>query len=156
MGVFPVSAPNISKVAPINMISFVGSYDPWVIPLPLEIESLGDTMPLSLAELSYSVIQSAGEFVYTISGTSSIEGLNQYFFPQWDKPLSLLHDFLNDYIPSDGAILEVLTLFDQPWVDSHHRSSLIPNFKRVEETLQNQVLIAQSQLPSISYNMFSE
>jgi hypothetical protein len=117
MGVFPLSASDIPKVVPIKyMISFVGSYD------PLEIESLGDTMLLPPTKLSYSAIQSASEFVDTVSGTSSIEELDQYFFPQWAKPLSLLHDLLNDTLPSDEAILEVMTLSDQPWEDSHHRS----------------------------------
>ena len=57
MGVFPLSAPNIPKIVPINMISYVGSYDPWVIPFPSEIESLGDTMPLSPTKLSYYVMK---------------------------------------------------------------------------------------------------
>jgi len=34
MAFFPLSVPDIPKIVPINMISFVGSYDPWVIPLP--------------------------------------------------------------------------------------------------------------------------
>ena len=54
MGVFPLSTPEIPKLAPIHMISLVGSYDPWVLPCPLEIESFGDIMPLSLLELYYS------------------------------------------------------------------------------------------------------
>ena len=42
-----------------HMISFVDTHlgDTWVIPNPLEVESYGDTMPLSLAKLSYFVIQ---------------------------------------------------------------------------------------------------
>ena len=42
MGVFPLSAPDIPKIAPVNMISSVGLYDPWVIPCPSEIASFGD------------------------------------------------------------------------------------------------------------------
>lgn len=71
MGVFPLFAPDIPKVAPINTISSIGSYDPWVISLPSEIESLGDTILLFPTELSYSAIQSVGEFVDTVSGTFS-------------------------------------------------------------------------------------
>lgn len=76
--------------------------------------------------------------------------------PQWAKPLSISHDFLNDTLTSDEAILEVMDLFDQPWEDSHHRSSFIPDLERVEETMHTQVLTTQSQFPSTSYDMFSE
>lgn len=69
-GFFPLSAPNIPKIAPVNMISFVGSYDPWVIPCPSEIESFGDIIPLSSAELSYFVTHSACQSVDTDHCTS--------------------------------------------------------------------------------------
>ena len=69
------------------MTSSVGSYDPWVIPLPSEIESLGDTMSLSPVELSYSAIHSAGESIDTAFGTYFTEKLDSYFLPQWDQPL---------------------------------------------------------------------
>ena len=32
MGVFPMSAPDIPTIAPINMISYIGSYDPRIFP----------------------------------------------------------------------------------------------------------------------------
>ena len=104
MGVFPLSTPDLPKLAHINMISYVDSYDPWVTPCPSEIES----------QLSYFVIKSTNEFVDRIYGTSSIKELDMYFFPQWAQPLSLSHDFLNYTLPSDEAILEVMTLFDRP------------------------------------------
>ena len=110
IGVFPLSAPDIPKIAPINMISSIGSYDPWVIPLPSKIESLGDTILLSLAELSYSMIQSAGDSIDIVSSASSIEELNQYLFPRWAQPLSLSHDLLNNTLPLYEAILKVMTL----------------------------------------------
>lgn len=59
MGVFLLLVPD-TIVTPINMISFVGTDlgDPWVLPNPSELDTYGDTMLLSLTELSYSVIQS--------------------------------------------------------------------------------------------------
>ena len=65
MGVFPPPIPD-AFVTPINMISFVSTFigDPWILPNPTEVETYGDTMPLSSAEKTYSVIQS--EFVSAI------------------------------------------------------------------------------------------
>ena len=59
MGVFPPPVPD-AFVTPINMISSVGTFvgDPWILPNPIEVETYGDAMPLSLAEKTYSVIQS--------------------------------------------------------------------------------------------------
>lgn len=45
-----------------------------------------------------------------VSGTFSSEELDQYFFLQWAQPLSLSHDFLNETLPSNEAILEGMTL----------------------------------------------
>ena len=59
MGVFPPPVLDII-ISPINMISSVGTHlgYPWVIPNPSKVQSYGDVMPLSPAELSYCVIQS--------------------------------------------------------------------------------------------------
>jgi hypothetical protein len=109
-GGFPLFAPNIPKITPVNMISSIGSYDPWVIPFPSEIESFGDIMSLSLAELSYSMIHLAGQSVDTDHCPSFLGELNQSFFPYGAPPLSVTHDFLNDTLPSDESILEFLSL----------------------------------------------
>ena len=53
MGVFTLPPPN---VAPINMISICS--DPWVLPPIDQVESWGDEMPLSPAELNYIEIVS--------------------------------------------------------------------------------------------------
>jgi hypothetical protein len=56
MGVFPPPIPD-TFVASINIISSVGTHmgDPWVLPNLAEVETFGETMPLSLTELSYSM-----------------------------------------------------------------------------------------------------
>ena len=110
MGFFPLSTPAIPKIAPVNMISSVGSYDPWVLPCPSEIESFGDIMPLSLAQLSYSAIQSAGQYVDPDPCLSFSGELDQSFFPHVARPISVAHDFLNDILPSNESILEVFSL----------------------------------------------
>jgi hypothetical protein len=58
MGVFPPPIPD-AFVALINMISSIGTLmgDPFVLPNMTEVETFGDTMPLSPAENIYFVIQ---------------------------------------------------------------------------------------------------
>ena len=51
MGVFPPPVPD-TIITPINMISSIGTH----LGDPSEVESYGDTMPLSSAKLSYSAI----------------------------------------------------------------------------------------------------
>jgi hypothetical protein len=58
-------SPTIShcNIAPINMISSftsgsLGSFDPWVVPHPEDVDSYGASMPLTLVDISYQVIQS--------------------------------------------------------------------------------------------------
>ena len=59
MGVFPPPVP-VAFVTLINMISSVSAFmgDPWILPNPVEVETYGDTMPLSPDERTYSAIQS--------------------------------------------------------------------------------------------------
>ena len=107
-------------VAPINMISSVGTSmgDPWILPNPTEVETYGDAMPLSLAEKTYSVIQS--ESVSAICSLQEDE-LDQYSLSEWAHiPSSSSHDFLSDTLLSDEAILEAIMLSEWPWEDNHH------------------------------------
>ena len=57
MGVFLPPIPD-AFVTLINMISSIGTFvgDPWILPNLTEVETYGDTMPLSLAEKTYSMI----------------------------------------------------------------------------------------------------
>jgi hypothetical protein len=65
MGTFPTPLPPTTHhIATVDMIlttayQSLESFDPWIVPSPLEFDALGDTMPLSTAETSYVSIQSA-------------------------------------------------------------------------------------------------
>ena len=48
MGIFPLLPPNTIQV---NMIS--QSNDPWIVPLPEQVDSFMDSMPLSPIEINY-------------------------------------------------------------------------------------------------------
>ena len=119
MGVFPPPIPD-AFVEPINMISFVGTFVgyPWILPNPAEVKTYGDTMPLSLAERTYSMIQS--ESTSAICSPQEDE-LDQYSLPEWeDLPSSSSHDFLSDTLLSDEAILEAMMLSERPSEENHH------------------------------------
>jgi hypothetical protein len=134
MGVFPLPVPD-TFVAPINMISSVGTFmgDTWILPHPIEVEKYGDTMPLSPAKKTYSVIQS--EFVSNICPPTEGE-LDPYSLPEWaDIAFSSLHDFLNDVLLSDKVIIEAMVLSERPWEDNHHRSSILPPLNEEDSSL---------------------
>jgi hypothetical protein len=46
--------------------------------------------------------------------------------PVWAVQSSCSHDFLNDTLPSDEAILEAMYCPNRPWDDMHHRSYFLP------------------------------
>jgi hypothetical protein len=143
MGVFP---PPVSDafISPINMISSVGTFvgDPWLLPSPAEAEKYGDTMPLSPAEKTYSAIQSES---VSPSYPPPEDVLDIYSLPEWASlPSSSSHDFLNDVLLSDEAIIEAMTLSERPWEDNHHRSSVLPPLNDEEPPLTSMTLSLQS------------
>ena len=156
MGVFPPPIPD-AFVAPINMISSVGTFvgDPWILPDPTEVETYGDTMPLSPAEKTYSAIQS--ESASAICPPAEGE-LDQYSLPEWvDFPSSSSHDFLSNALLSDEAILEAMTLSEKPWEDNHHRSSILPPLNEKEPPLTSMATEdGPTRSPSTSYGISIE
>lgn len=139
MGVFPPPVPD-AFVARINMISSVGTFvgDPWILPSPTEVEQYGNAMPLSPDEETYSAIHS--ESVSHICPPTEGE-LDQYSFPEWaDIPSFSSHDFLNDILLSDEAIIETLALSERSWEDNHHRSSILPPLNNEDPPLASTTL----------------
>jgi len=86
--------------------------NPWSLPAHSDIDSYGEQMPLSLAKLAYQSIQSASESLVTLvmtNGTTS-------------SPItSPSNDLLNQVLPSNEIIQEIMSLDERPWDDSHHR-----------------------------------
>ena len=125
MGVFSPPVPN-TIVTPINMISSISTHmgDPWVFPNLSEVESYGDTMLLSLAKSSYSVIQSESESTICFSHENE---LGQYSLPEWENiPSSPSHDFLSKTLLSDEVKLKAVMVSKKRWEDYHHRLSILP------------------------------
>jgi hypothetical protein len=50
----------------------------------------------------------------------------------WATQSSCSHDFLDNTLPSDESILEVMSGTDRPWDDMHHRSYFLIELVRIE------------------------
>jgi hypothetical protein len=65
--------------------------------------------------------------------------LDQYSLPNWVVSPSTSHDFINNVLPLDEAIMESMALGDRPWEDSHNGSFFLPDSERVEKHIQTLV-----------------
>jgi len=128
MGVFSLPPPNLASV---NMISVHS--DPWVLLPTGQIESWGEMMPLSPAELNYIEIVAASAPPDGPAPLSRV--LDSYVHSPWlgDEATS---DPLKEIFPSDEAIIETMSLEEPPWSDSHHRSSFLPTHREMVTCLE--------------------
>jgi hypothetical protein len=53
--------------------------------------------------------------------------------PIWVAHSSISHNYLDNTLPSNEAILEAMSGLDRPWDDLHHRSYFLPNLERIEQ-----------------------
>jgi hypothetical protein len=138
MGTFPTPLPPTAHhIAPINMIltmvyQSLASSDPWIVPSPLEFDALGDTMPLRPYETSCVSIQ----YVSPSSDDQHLLAPDTYSMPSWLNSLSSKIDYISQIFPSNESIMEMLSLDDVPWNDSHHRSSFLPPLEDIQEEIR--------------------
>jgi hypothetical protein len=57
--------------------------------------------------------------------------------PSWLNSLSSAIDYISQIFPSDESIMEMLSLDDVPWNDSHHRSSFLPPLEEIQEDIHS-------------------
>ena len=96
------------------------------------MDSYGTIIPLSAIEKYYMAILSA-EPPTEIDANQPLDlELDQFSLLNWEKYSPLSHDFLENVLPSDEAIMEVMALTKQPWENLRPRSSFLPNKERVE------------------------
>ena len=82
-----------------------GSIDPWIIPAPSDIDSYRDQMPLSPVELAYQAMQTSYELSTAMVLTNSTNL----------TPITVLSkDLLNEVLPTDENIQEIMSLEEQP------------------------------------------
>jgi hypothetical protein len=118
-------------------IPFHTSYfsDPWNLPsLTSSIKGQshdGMAMPLSTTEIAYQAILDSSVNPDPIPLQTVEE--DPVLRPVWATSLSFSHDFLDETLPSDEAILEAMNVSKRPWDDMHHRSYFLPCIERIEK-----------------------
>jgi hypothetical protein len=122
MGTFPTPLPpNTHHISTVDVISTTAyqsleSSDPWIVPIPLEFDALGDTMPLSPAETSYFSIQ----FASPLSNEQHLLAPDSCLMPSWLSSLSSVIDYISPIFPSDASIMEMLRIDELPRDSNHH------------------------------------
>jgi hypothetical protein len=125
---------NHHKAEIFHVSSFRTTYfeDPWILPSPSatmdETGHSGMSMPLSAAEVAYSLVQQASA---TPDPTPAQE-LDPLPEPIWAQGSLATTDLLDLVLPSDEAVIEAMTSLDKPWEDLHHRSYFLPELHRIE------------------------
>jgi hypothetical protein len=131
---FILVVPDHSKATIFQVSSFKTSYfhDPWNLPSPSTsmegVGNLGMAMPLSTAEVVYSVVKKAS----TNPDLAPPHELDLVLKPIWAQYSLTAQDPLELVFPFNEAILEEMTGPDRPWDDLHHRSYFLPELRRIE------------------------
>jgi hypothetical protein len=103
--------------------------DPWILPSPSatmdETGHSGMSMPLSAAEVAYSLVQQAS----ANPDPTLAQELDPPLEPIWAQGSLANIDSLDLVLPSDEAVIEAMTSPDKPWEDLHHRSLFPPRVK---------------------------
>jgi hypothetical protein len=144
MGTFDFSAPihhvyamSSRPASTGRSIPFRTSYfsDPWTLPSPTSSGEgqlhAGMAMPLSAVEIAYQVVLDSS--VDPDPVTSPTDEEDPVLRPVWATSSSCSHDFLDETLPSDEAILEAMNGSERPWDDMHHRSYFLPSLERIEQ-----------------------
>jgi hypothetical protein len=125
---------NHHKVDIFQVSSFRTTYfdDPWILPSPsATMDGTGHpgmSMPLSVAEVAYSLVQQTSAH----TDPTPAQEFDPLLEPIWAQG-SLAHtDSLDLVLPFDEAIIEAMTSPDKPWEDLHHRSYFLPELSRIE------------------------
>jgi hypothetical protein len=125
---------NHHKVEIFQVSSFRMTYfdDPWILPSPSatmdEAGHTGMSMPLSAAEVAYSLVQQAS----ANTDPTPAQELDPLLEPIWAHG-SLANTYSLDLVfPSDEAVIKAMTSLDKPWEDLHHRSYFLPELSRIE------------------------
>jgi hypothetical protein len=104
------------KVEIFQVSSFPVTYfeDPWILPSPSttmdETGHPGMSMPLSAAEVAYSLVQQAS----TNTDLTPAQKLDPLLEPIWAQGSLANTDSLDLVLPSDKAVIEEMTSLDKP------------------------------------------
>ena len=118
-------------------IPFLTSYlsDPWTLPsLTSSREGqlhAGMAMPLLTTKIAYQVVLDSS--IDPDPVTSQTDKEDTVLSHVWATSLSCSHDFLEETLPLDEAILEAMNVSERPWDDMHHQSYFLPSLERIEQ-----------------------
>jgi hypothetical protein len=124
---------NHHKVEIFQVLLFRTAYfeDPWILPSPSstmdEIGHSGMSMPLSAAEVAYSLVHQAS----VNTNPTLAQELDPLLEPIWAQGSLANIDSLYLVFPSNEAVIEAMTSPDKPWEDLHHRSYFLPKLSRI-------------------------
>jgi hypothetical protein len=119
---------NHHKVEIFQVPSFCMTYfeDPWILPSPSammdETRHPSMSMPLSIAEVAYSLVQQAS----TNTDLTPTQELDPLLQPIWAHGSLTNVDSLDLVLPSDESLIEVMTSLNKHWEDIHHKSYFLP------------------------------
>jgi hypothetical protein len=122
------------KVEIFQVSSFRTTYvdNPWILPSPLApMDGTGHpgmSMPLSIAEVAYSLVQQAS----SNTNPTPAQEFDPLLEPIWAQGSLDDIDSLDLVLPSDKAVIEAMTSLDKPWEDLHHRSYFLPELSRIK------------------------
>jgi hypothetical protein len=119
---------NHHKAEIFQVSSFCTTYfeDPWILPSPsATMDETGHSsmsMPSSVAEVAYSLVQQAS----ANPDPTPAQELDPLLEPIWAQGSLANVDSLELVLPFDKAVIEAMTSLDKPWEDLHHRSYFLP------------------------------
>jgi hypothetical protein len=122
---------------PGRSIPFRTSYfsDLWTLPSPTSSCEgqlhAGMAMPLSAIEIAYQVVLDSSADNDLLPRRQDEE--DPILRPVWATSLSCSHDFLDETLPSEEAIIKAMNGSDKPWDDMHHHSYFLPELERIEQ-----------------------
>jgi hypothetical protein len=106
-----------------------------MLPLPCDVGqhrvNIGMAIPWSMTEFTYQAIQHA---IADPDQNLSLKEEDELFpEPIWAQNSSNSQDCLDTFLPSDEAIIEVMTSAENHWEDMHHRSYFLLDISRMEK-----------------------
>jgi hypothetical protein len=125
---------NHHKVEIFQVLSFCTTYfkDPWILPSPsATMDEIGNprmSMPLSVTEVAYSLVQQAS----ANTDLTPAQELDPLLEPISAQGSLANIDSLDLVFPFDEAVIEAMTSPNKPWEDLHNRSYFFPELSLIE------------------------
>jgi hypothetical protein len=88
----------------------------------------GMSMPLSAAEVAYSLVQQAS----TTPNPTPAQALDPPLELIWAQGSPANTNSLDLFLPSDEALIKAMTSPDKPWEDLNHKSYFLPKLSRIK------------------------